>query len=268
MDETQNALKIIEGAPPPALIAGAVTPEDLVERATAMANALAPIVEAKELYVTIGSGKHLVMEAWATLGAMVGVFPEVDWTRPIERGWEARCQVRHMGSGQIIGAAEAQCLNTEQNWRGKEDFAIRSMAQTRAAGKALRLPLSWIVVLAGYKPTPAEEMDYEAAPPAAPPPKPRPRPRQATAQPQPAANGTQSDSKAHNDLRQALRSAYGNDLDAGALAFVRGYVEDAVTDTVILFEGLTVEVCQEMVMELEGQAATTPAKGGGAGLTQ
>lgn len=37
-------------------------------------------------------------------------------------------------------------------------FQLRSMAQTRAGAKALRNALAWVVVLAGYKPTPAEEM--------------------------------------------------------------------------------------------------------------
>ena len=44
-------------------------------------------------------------------------------------------------------------------------FQLRSMAQTRAQAKALRNCLSWVVVLAGYRPTPAEEMpDYGGAP--------------------------------------------------------------------------------------------------------
>uniref|UniRef100_A0A6H1ZJX2 Uncharacterized protein n=1 Tax=viral metagenome TaxID=1070528 RepID=A0A6H1ZJX2_9ZZZZ len=38
-------------------------------------------------------------------------------------------------------------------------FQLRSMAQTRACAKALRNVLAWVVVLAGYKPTPAEELD-------------------------------------------------------------------------------------------------------------
>lgn len=38
-------------------------------------------------------------------------------------------------------------------------FQLSSMAQTRAAAKALRNVLSWVVVLAGYRPTPAEELD-------------------------------------------------------------------------------------------------------------
>lgn len=39
------------------------------------------------------------------------------------------------------------------------EFQLRSMAQTRAGSKALRNVLAWVAVLAGYKPTPAEEMD-------------------------------------------------------------------------------------------------------------
>lgn len=42
-------------------------------------------------------------------------------------------------------------------------FQLRSMAQTRAAAKALRNALAWVVVLAGYRPTPAEELPSEAA---------------------------------------------------------------------------------------------------------
>ena len=37
-------------------------------------------------------------------------------------------------------------------------FQLRSMAQTRAGAKALRNALAWVVVLAGYRPTPAEEL--------------------------------------------------------------------------------------------------------------
>lgn len=37
-------------------------------------------------------------------------------------------------------------------------FQLASMAQTRANAKVLRNVLSWVAVLAGYRPTPAEEM--------------------------------------------------------------------------------------------------------------
>lgn len=38
-------------------------------------------------------------------------------------------------------------------------FQLKSMAQTRACSRALRQVLAWVVVLAGFKTTPAEEMD-------------------------------------------------------------------------------------------------------------
>jgi len=53
-------------------------------------------------------------------------------------------------------------------------FQLRSMAQTRAASKALRNALAWVVVLAGYRPTPAEELpqvDHRPPSPAVPPPR-------------------------------------------------------------------------------------------------
>jgi hypothetical protein len=43
------------------------------------------------------------------------------------------------------------------------------MAQTRATGKACRLAFSWIMSLAGYEPTPAEEIPLSDEPPPSPP---------------------------------------------------------------------------------------------------
>ena len=42
-------------------------------------------------------------------------------------------------------------------------FQLASMAQTRANAKVLRNVLSWVAVLAGYRPTPAEEMEAVGA---------------------------------------------------------------------------------------------------------
>jgi hypothetical protein len=64
-------------------------------------------------------------------------------------------------AGQVVGAAEAECLRSERTWKGRDDYALRSMAQTRAVSKALRGPLGFVVTLAGYEATPAEEMPAE-----------------------------------------------------------------------------------------------------------
>jgi hypothetical protein len=113
------------------------------------------------------------------------------------RGWEAVAVVidRNMSE---VGRAESMCLSDEEQWgevakyewkdvlddNGKKIwdanlrngkggyksqkvkvgttpkplFQLRSMAATRAEAKALKGVFSWVVVLAGYQPTPAEEM--------------------------------------------------------------------------------------------------------------
>jgi hypothetical protein len=59
-----------------------------------------------------------------------------------------------------VGAGFAVCSNKESGKKFYQEFAIASMAQTRAIGKAYRNILAWIIRAAGYEPTPAEEMDY------------------------------------------------------------------------------------------------------------
>ncbi len=61
--------------------------------------------------------------------------------------------------GAVISRATAYCMNDEQNWKTKPLFQLASMSQTRANAKVLRNVLAWVVVLAGYRPTPAEEME-------------------------------------------------------------------------------------------------------------
>jgi len=149
------------------------SPKEIVARATEMAETLREVINKQHLYNDIQGKKYVRVEGWTTLGAMVGVFPTIEWSRPIDKdgqrlGWEARCEVK-TPNGNIIGAAEAECTYEEQNWRKRDDYALRSMAQTRAVSKAMRVPLSWVMTLAGFEATPAEEMPaaglFEPGPP-------------------------------------------------------------------------------------------------------
>jgi hypothetical protein len=133
-------------------------PVQVLERATAIAEALKKVLVDKGMIKRIGQSEHVKVEGWQTLGAMVGVVPVITWTRKIDRGWEARCEARTLDE-RVVGAGEAECLKDEDNWKDSDDFAIRSMAQTRATSKALSGPLRFVVTLAGYAATPAEEMD-------------------------------------------------------------------------------------------------------------
>jgi hypothetical protein len=112
-------------------------------------------------------------------------------------GFEATAVVLDRNQN-VVGRAESMCMSDEDNWgdvpyykwedvldesgkkiwiegkngrkgyyksekiqvgtKPKPLFQLRSMAQTRAQAKALRSVFSWVVVLAGYKTTPAEEL--------------------------------------------------------------------------------------------------------------
>lgn len=84
--------------------------------------------------------------------------------------WEARVEVRTV-HGEIVGSAEAMCARTEETWSRRDDYALRSMAETRAESRAYRRAIGWVIHLAGFNPTPAEEMgggDQYAPEPAGP----------------------------------------------------------------------------------------------------
>lgn len=136
---------------------GPIEPVAVIEKATAVASALKDVIRRQGLISNISGKEYPKCEAWTLLGTMLGVFPVLEWCRPVDGGWEARVQAKTR-SGDVIGAAEAQCLHSERNWANRDDFALRSMAQTRATAKCLRMPLGFVMTLAGYEATPAEEM--------------------------------------------------------------------------------------------------------------
>lgn len=144
-------------------------------------------------------GWHVNVEGWQTLATFLGIAPVPVWTRKvmdpvtgtpelvsydvIEKAfypkkdgggvksektytvegysWEARVEI--FKDGVLVGAGESMCSRTEKKWKESDDFAVRSMAQTRAMSRAIGSAARWIVTLAGYSGTPAEEMDAKAA---------------------------------------------------------------------------------------------------------
>jgi hypothetical protein len=150
--------EVVDSTPrAPMTLFGTDDPTAVVERASAVATALASVIAERRLFTSIGNKKHVQVEGWTLLGSMLGVFAEVQWSRPLDNGWEARAVARTL-DGRIVGAAEAMCTVGEGRWKSADPYAVRSMAQTRAVSKALRLPLGFIMHLAGYSATPAEEL--------------------------------------------------------------------------------------------------------------
>ncbi|HXI67685.1 MAG TPA: hypothetical protein VNH41_07105, partial [Steroidobacteraceae bacterium] len=127
------------------------------DRAQKVAGALKDVLTQQGLTQKIGSGEHVLVSGWTLLGSMLGVFPVCVWSHKLENGWEARVEARTR-NGEVVGAAEAMCTRDEAKWKNRDEYALRSMAQTRATSKALRQPLGFVVTLAGYNETPAEEV--------------------------------------------------------------------------------------------------------------
>jgi len=156
---------VIEAPPPSsaATLFGTSDPRAALQRMTDVATVLVDVIKSRKLFVRISGHEHITAEGWTTLGAMFGVVPVVEWTRPNEAGdgYLARVEARTL-DGRVVGAAESECSRAERRSKTAEPYAIRSMAQTRAIGRALRAPLGQIVVLAGYEPAPAEEMPEPA----------------------------------------------------------------------------------------------------------
>ena len=58
----------------------------------------------------------------------------------------------------MVGWAEGRAERTERSKVAIDDYALSSWAQTRGRSRCLAAPLRFIVKLAGYATTPAEEM--------------------------------------------------------------------------------------------------------------
>jgi hypothetical protein len=162
-DMQENSLAIVPSS-------SELTPDQFSEAladATAKATMLKEIVTSRpEAYALIHGKKYLKFEAWQTIGRAYGltVRSEIpkEYHDHILNGGRidsiiGTAQVLN-DAGTVVGGADAYCGRDEPHWEKQPSFAIASMAQTRAGGKALRNMLAWVAILAGYEPTPAEEM--------------------------------------------------------------------------------------------------------------
>jgi hypothetical protein len=129
--------------------------------AQSIADPLAEIINKRKLYKVIGQKKHVFVEGWTTLATMLGALPVEISNVPNEDGsYVAKVELRRTTDQAVLTGASGECGGpNEALWQKRPPYARRSMAATRATGKACRLAFSWIMTLAGYAPTPAEEMD-------------------------------------------------------------------------------------------------------------
>lgn len=159
----ERALTIVESRE---MLAETITPEGTVSLATRMATALKDIVEKQKLYALIQGKKYPQVEAWMTIARMDNVVArEVigGILRHDDGSYEATVELIRLSDGMVIGRGSALCGTAgDAPWEKRAEPARRSMAVTRATSRAFRQQYSWIMALAGYEPTPADEMPHDA----------------------------------------------------------------------------------------------------------
>ena len=135
-------------------------PLEFLDRATQAAVAFRCAAEANDLVVSEGGRTYVAADGWPLLGSLLGVYPVLDSIEPIQvdgtSGWRATVEVVY-GDGTVVGRAAAVCLRSEWGRRDLDDDSLCATAQTRAATRALALPLGFVMRLAGLEQEPVEE---------------------------------------------------------------------------------------------------------------
>jgi hypothetical protein len=147
-------------------------PSRRIAFATLIADELSRIIEKQKLYAIVQGKKHVLVEGWNVMGVLLGIMPREREVKRLDNGsYEASVDLVNVQTGLVVGGASHICSVNEKRWSNADEYAVRSMAVTRATGKSFRLGFSWVMKLAGYEPTPMEEMPWEEAPqkPAQPP---------------------------------------------------------------------------------------------------
>ena len=129
---------------------------------SAMADVLKGHIVKHRLYTSIVGKNYAHVEGWQFAGGLMGLFPIVsevtDLSKAEEIKWMAKVEIQNIKDGKVVGRGFAVCSNKENKKKSFDEYAILSMAQTRAIGKAYRNLIGWVMKLAGYEGTPGEEM--------------------------------------------------------------------------------------------------------------
>lgn len=125
-----------------------------------MANVLKQHIIKNNLYTNIKGKNYVQVEGWAFAGFLTGLNAVIESVENLSKENEIKWSaVAKIYSGdKLISTGFAICSNKESIKKSFDEYAILSMAQTRAIGKAYRNKLGWVMKLAGYESTPSDEM--------------------------------------------------------------------------------------------------------------
>lgn len=138
------------------------SPNEILDFATNLKS----LIVQNGLFTSLKGKNYVNVEGWQIAGAFTGTFPIVESVENLSDAetikYRAEVSLRDK-DGNKVGYGVAICTNKEPGKTRFDEYAVASMAQTRAVGKAFRMKIGWLLKVAGYETTPAEEMDAVAA---------------------------------------------------------------------------------------------------------
>jgi hypothetical protein len=133
-----------------------------------LAEVLGKFIKERHLTTNIQGKQYVNVEGWQFALSQMGIVPMLvsldNLTTETELKYRADVDLIRLSDGSKVGRGIAICSNKERTKKSFDEYAIASMAQTRAEGKAARMLLSWLMKAAGFETTPTEEIiDTEEA---------------------------------------------------------------------------------------------------------
>lgn len=114
--------ELVPAVVPPQELALVRDPEVVLAEAKRAADAVVKVIKSKPKPVIIRGEQYLEIDDWSLLAQFYGCTAYTDWVRPRTddvtraRGWEARALVIDVRTGVTVGAAEAMCMDDEEEW--------------------------------------------------------------------------------------------------------------------------------------------------------
>lgn len=132
-----------------------------------LATELTKFIDDNRLSTSIAGKKYVMVEGWQFAGSQLGLVAipneaeDISKDGDTELKYKSSADVIHIATGNLVSRGFAICSNKEGKKKSFDEYAVASMAQTRAIGKAYRNNLSWLIKMAGFEGTPREEITDE-----------------------------------------------------------------------------------------------------------
>lgn len=125
----------------------------------ALAKAVRESVEQETIEVC--GQRYIKNPGWCIMAGAAGFVVSGGEVKKEGEGFIAKAYLRRADNGIIVAEAEGYCSKEEKRWKHADEYAVRSMAITRAGSKVCKMALAACVPLMGIKnlsATPAEEV--------------------------------------------------------------------------------------------------------------